>query len=146
MGQKVLLIFFINSLAFGTSIASGTTQVTWTTKVDLTGYPVHDQGQVGTCYANALAVMIDTLIRKEDAKWVSSPLGLASYYAITEHKTGPFEEYDILSGGLFKSDTIAGCAPSSVIKVDSGGQLCKTFEELKKHSYELSRTGYCEGL
>jgi hypothetical protein len=129
-------------------LVHASSQLDWKTVPTLKNYRTHDQGQLGTCYAHALTVMVDAVVRKnpEHSSWVSSPLILASYYAAPKIADDPVTRtYKILKSE-FRNDTIYNCPASAASKINEGGLLCETFNKLKARSSQLSKWGTAEVL
>ena len=145
--RSFLFVLFVGSVpfSFGSDKPSDSN---WTTISSIKNYPTHDQGQLGTCYAHALTVMVDAVVRKkpEQNNWVSSPLILASYYAAPKNADDPATRTYKIIKSEFRSDTIYNCPASAASKINEGGMVCETFNKLKARSLQLPKFGTAEVL
>ena len=117
--------------------------------LNLSQYMVLNQRDQGTCYANALAAMIDSILNADAIKqgssnrWVSSPLAISSQYASQKG-------FDYMRDVQYNVDQMFGrkrsYCESSADNVN-GGQVCDAFDTLKnKYSFTLYKRENIEGV
>ncbi len=129
----------------------------WKLADNLIGYPIHSQGDQGTCYANALAVIIDSIINKPPNSaglWVSSPIALAAAYAKTRIIVGDdvFPGDDVTSvapadllGPFSLGSSVRACPIASTFRIN-GGDVCDTFNKLVENNFVLASRKNLEAL
>ena len=106
--------------------------------VDLKSYTVFSQLDLGNCYANATATIIDSILnqsRGSNAVWVSSPLAISSVYGVYKKIDFTRDVLDVLERlknqkGLF--GTQKGVCSTSANHLDVGIP-CDVWNVLKKN-------------